>query len=355
MRRAFSPLALAATLTCTLAMGGMLEVWAQPTAHPSPPAAPPVSVMGTPSDPPPKSSAPTQGSRTAKGGSQPSPTQPKQAQPGQTSGGNRSNQGVLGFGDQRDGTPVSVEAEQGIEWQDKKQLYIARGNAKAVRGDVTIYGQILTAYYRKTPSGGSDIWRLEADDAVKITTPTDTAVGDKAVYDVDNAIFVLTGKRLRLDTPKAWITARDSLEYWQEREYAVARGDAKAVRKDKRVSAKVLTAHFKPDQKGELQMVNIEAFQNVVITSPNAVARAMYGDYNLESSIATLKGQVKITRGKDQLDGECAEVNLNTGISRLFSCTKAPVRGLLVPKKSEEPEDGTRSQQDKPARKAPSR
>lgn len=263
--------------------------------------------------------------------------QPKQIRAKQSSSGERGPQGVLGFGDQSDGTPVSIEADQGIEWQDKKQLYIARGNAKAVRGDVTVYGQVLMAYYRKTPSGGSDIWRLEADDAVKITTPTDTAVGDKAVYDVDKAIFVLTGKTLRLDTPKARITARDSLEYWQQREYAVARGNAKAVRENKTVRANVLTAHFKPDRNGQLQMSNIEAFQNVLITTPNAVARAMYGDYNLESGIATLKGRVKVTRGKDRLDGECAEVNLNTGVSRLFSCTKAPVRGLLVPKKGEEP------------------
>jgi lipopolysaccharide export system protein LptA len=253
----------------------------------------------------------------------------------QGQGGAPGNQSLFGLGDAKDGTPVAVEADQGIEWQDKKQLYIARGNAKATRGDVTVYGQVLQAYYRKTPSGGSDIWRLEALDKVKITTPNDTAVGDKAVYDIDHGVFVLTGKHLELDMPKAKITARDSLEYWQLRNYAVARGDATAVRDDKTVKAKVLTAHFSRDKSGQQKISNIEAFEDVVITTSNAVARAMYGDYNLESGIATLKGQVKITRGKDQLNGECAEVNLNTGISRLFSCTKAPVRGLLVPKGGE--------------------
>ena len=239
-------------------------------------------------------------------------------------------------GDASNGAPVNVEAEQGIEWLQEKQEYIARGNAKAVRGDVTVYGQTLTAYYRKTPSGGSDIWRLDADDDVKITTPTDTAVGDKGVYDVDNAVFVLTGKKLELDTPKGVITARDSLEYYKLKLYAVARGNAKAVREDKTVTGDIMEAHFKPDEKGQLVMSFIEAFNNVTVTTASSVAHAIYGNYNLDTGIADLKGSVKITRGSDQLDGECATMNMNSGISRLYACGKEKqVRGLLIPRQGE--------------------
>ncbi|HEY6336392.1 MAG TPA: LptA/OstA family protein [Alphaproteobacteria bacterium] len=299
-------------------------------AQPALPEAPPASVTGpAPSTPPPAPATPQtqdQGLGKAQGADK------------TKSGAAAPDQGVLGLsGGGKDSEPVAVEAEQGIEWQQQKQLYIARGNATAKRGDVTVYGDILQAYYRKTDSGGSDVWRVEANGTVKITTSTDTALGDRAVYDIDNAIFVLTGKKPELDTPKARVTARDSLEYWQHRQYAVARGDAVAVQEDKSVHADVMTAHFKPGPKGDLQMSNIEAFGNVVITSPNATARALYSDYNLDSGIAILKGQVKITRGQDQLDGECAEVNTNTGISRLFTCAKEDrVRGLLVPKQGDD-------------------
>ncbi|HUC62520.1 MAG TPA: LptA/OstA family protein [Alphaproteobacteria bacterium] len=315
------PLA-AATILCAAAFAfgawdgaGVRPASAQTTAPKPPPEAPTSSPATTPAAPAPAS----KGSAKA----------PSSGAP------NLNPNGLLGFGDQKDGVPVTVEADNGIEWQDKRQVYIARGNAKAVRGDVTVYGQVLTAYYRKTPSGGSDIWRLEADDQVKITTPTDTAVGDHAVYDVDNAIFVLTGKHLQLDTPKTRITAHDSLEYWQKRDYAVARGDAVALRADKTVRANVLVAHFTRNAKGDQEISDIEAFKDVVVSTPSAVARGMYGNYNLNTSIARLIGGVKITRGKDQLDGECADVNLDTGVSRLFSCTNAPVRGLLVPKSGE--------------------
>jgi lipopolysaccharide export system protein LptA len=312
---------------------------AQTTKAPALPEAPPATVTSpAPETPPPapsaapaatKGSTPAQAPASGKAPANAAKSKAPSSEPG------TNPNGLLGFGEQKDGVPVTVEADNGIEWQDKRQVYIARGNAKAVRGDVTVYGQVLTAYYRKTPSGGSDIWRLEAEDRVKITTPTDTALGDHAVYDVDNAIFVLTGKHLRLDTPKAVITARDSLEYWQQRDYAVARGDALAVKEEKSVRANVLVAHFKRDAKGQQQVSFIEAFNNVVINTPNAIARGMYGNYNLDTSIARLIGGVKITRGQDQLDGECADVNLNTGVSRLFSCTNTPVRGLLVPKSGE--------------------
>ncbi len=33
-------------------------------------------------------------------------------------------------------------------------------------------------------------------------TPTDEAVGDKAVYDIDQAVLVMTGKDLKLTTPQ---------------------------------------------------------------------------------------------------------------------------------------------------------
>jgi lipopolysaccharide export system protein LptA len=320
--------ALAALVASGLAAASTLAAAGQ--SLPTPPAVPPAAATG------PSAGAPPSALGADKAALLPAGPTPGGGGAGTPQGGG----GSFGLPSDKNNLPVAVEADQGIEWQQQKQLYVARGNAKATRGDVAVYGQVLMAYYRKTAAGGSDIWRLEADGEVKIASPNETALGDKAVYDVDNGIFVLTGKSLKLDTPKAAITARDSLEYWQKMSYAVARGNAQATREDKSVRAKVLTAHFMPDQKGDLQIKNIEAFQDVLITTPNAVARAMYGDYNLESGIATLKGSVKITRGDDQLNGECAEVNLNTGISRLFACAKQDrVRGLLVPKQGQLPED----------------
>jgi lipopolysaccharide export system protein LptA len=58
--------------------------------------------------------------------------------------------------------------------------------------------------------------------------------------------------------------------------------------------------------------------------------------YNEIDNIATLSGSVRITRGQNQLAGDVAEVNLDTGVSRLLSQTEGEglVRGLLVPEEN---------------------
>ena len=230
--------------------------------------------------------------------------------------------------------PSAIEAEQGIEWQREKQVYIARGNARASRGDVTVYADSLTAQYRSDPGGGTEIWRREANGNVRITSPTETAYGDKGIYDADSGVLVLTGRIVRLETPTEEITARQSLEYWEEKRMAVARGEAVAVRADERLSADVLVAYFREGEGGELEMYRLEAFRDVHVSTPTEILRADYGNYDIESSIVTLTGSVKITRCNTQLNGEYAEMNLNTGVSRLLSGPGTeggqPVQGLFL-------------------------
>jgi lipopolysaccharide export system protein LptA len=83
----------------------------------------------------------------------------------------------------------------------------------------------------------------------------------------------------------------------------------------------------------------MDAVGNVVITTPEEVARGERGVYFEDSGIATLTGSVKITRGQNQLNGDAAEVNLRTGISRMLNQpgrASGPVRALLVPEKRDE-------------------
>jgi lipopolysaccharide export system protein LptA len=281
----------------------------------------------------------------------------------------------LGLGGGKDDKPLEVFADQGIEWHQNESTYIARGNARAVKGDTTVYGDTLTAHYRKAASGATEVWRVESNGNVRITTPTDTAFGDRAVYTIDNGVLVMTGKNLRLNTPREKITARDSLEYWEQKDLAVARGEAIVVTDGRRIRADVLTAQFKnadqraatptsakptpakpgakpparPNQKpapqgastrDESRLHRLDAFGNVIITTPEEVARGNRGVYMEETGIANLMGSVKITRGQNQLNGEAAEVNLRTGVSRIVSTnqgTGGPVRALIVPERK--PED----------------
>ena len=288
--------------------------------------------------------------------------------------------------------PVEILADDGIEWSRESQRYIARGNASATQGDTAVHGDVLTAYYRSHADGGTEIFRYEVQGHVKITTPTQTAIGDNGIYDIDTGVVVLTGKGLKLTTPNEVVTARDSLEYWDGKRIAVARGDAVVVTQERRMTGDVLTAHFvdnaespappppprpgaalkgglpAPRQqlaaatpggaKGGAQsgtrLQRIEGFGNVHVSTATDIVRADRGVYNADTGIAMMSTNVRITRGQNQLDGDFAEVNLNTGISRLLTrgdtSGNSRVRALLVPEEKKSAKDAAPAGKRKEAR-----
>lgn len=241
--------------------------------------------------------------------------------------------------------PLEIEADNGIEWNRDQRMYVARGNARAAQGGAEVFADELTAYYRdgdddkgqagkdaagKDKKDGQTIYRIDADGNVRVRSQNSQAFGDQAVYHVEQAVFVLVGKALRMETGKIKITARDSLEYWEDRQLAVARGGAIVTSGERRLKADILTAHI--DNQARRDIKRIDAFGNVVISTRNVIARGAEGVYNPGTSIATLCGDVKITRGANQLNGECAEVNLKSGKSRLIG-GRSRVKSLLSPKK----------------------
>lgn len=235
-----------------------------------------------------------------------------------------------------DSEPVTVDAEDGIEWVSDQKMYIARGNAKATRGSLSVSGDTLTALYREGEGDQTEIYRLEALGRVVIASPNRTAYGERAVYDLDQSVAVVLGGKPRMVTAEQTITASESLEYWEKRRIAVARGDAVAIQGSRKIRADALTAFFEAKPDGSLEVVRMDAVGNVVITTPQEVARGTEGVYNVKKGIATLSGDVRITRGDTQLNGSVAEVNFKTGISRLLSSGKSKsggrVQGLFSPK-----------------------
>lgn len=285
--------------------------------------------------------------------------------------------------DMTHGGPIDITAQDGIEWRQADQEVIARGDARAIRGNVTVTADRLTAWYRKkkatgpaitpasiTPTsttppsapGGlvgdpttddNEIYRLQADGHVHIFTQTDQAQGDKAVYDLDQSVMVMTGHDLKLTTPNQVITARDDLEYWPQQHMAVARGDAVVVTNDaKRVSADTLVAYTteNPPANGQAaptpatasqtsadplaasgKLQRIEAFGHVSIRTPTDTVTGERGVYVPDTGMARVAGNVQINRGQNQLNGAEADVNMKTGIAILIATNAGRVHGLVVP------------------------
>lgn len=264
------------------------------------------------------------------------------------------------------GGPIGITARDGIEWRQAEQQVIARGDARAVRDQVTVTGDVMVAWYRKKSgapqaaqpqgsfpgdpdAGGTEIFRVQADGNVHIFTQTDQAQGDRATYDLDQAVLVMTGRDLKLTTPNEVLTARDTMEYWAQKHMAVARGNAVVVTKDaRRIAADTLVAYTtgqsatatpvaaKPAPpedplaaSGKLEKV--EAFGNVSVRTVTDTVTGERAVYMPDTGIARVAGNVRITRGQNQLNGAEANVDMKTGIARLLSGTAGRVQGLVVP------------------------
>ncbi|OEJ64014.1 hypothetical protein BEN30_00980 [Magnetovibrio blakemorei] len=231
-----------------------------------------------------------------------------------------------------DSLPIGINAVGGIEWNQDQKVFIASGPAAtATQGDMVIDADELRAYYRDADTGNTEIFRLDAVGQVRITSPGRIATGGHAVYDVDKSVVVLKdGNPVKLISGSDVIITNGQLEFWDQRNLAVARGGAQAARVDKRIRAEVLTAHFVKGDAGKSQIELIEAFDNVRIDTDSEQVFSDRAAYNVPTGLARLTGSVKIIRGGNQINGCSADIDLNTGISRLNSCDGAAVSGTTA-------------------------
>lgn len=243
--------------------------------------------------------------------------------------------GILG-GDGEEGA-IEITAEDGIEWFRDAKQYRARGQATATRGRLKITADTLIAYYRGGENGERQvIFRLDAVGGVEVSSPDGVALGDKGVYHVEKQVAVLVGEDLQLTTENAVITAEESLEYWEARSLAVARGDALVRRQDQRLKAGVLTAFIREtggggadgEPRGDVE--RIDATGGVHVSTETEIVTGREGVYDVPNERVTLCGDVKITREQNQLNGECAVVDMKTGRSRLEGRGEK-VQGLILP------------------------
>ena len=86
--------------------------------------------------------------------------------------------------------PIDVDAAR-LEAQDRADRAIFSGNVVVRQGTLTLRTARLTLAYANT--NGIDINRIDASGGVVITSPTETARGDFAVYDLNSRLITMVG------------------------------------------------------------------------------------------------------------------------------------------------------------------
>jgi lipopolysaccharide export system protein LptA len=104
----------------------------------------------------------------------------------------------------------------------------------------------------------------------------------------------------------------------QSHNVCVAKGNAIAEKlnesKVKILKADQITSYFgKEGETGPLKLTRLEAEGNVFFIIGDVIIQGKRGTYLAESEIAEVFDDVKVTNGKNQLDGGYAQVNMKTG------------------------------------------
>lgn len=240
--------------------------------------------------------------------------------------------------------PIEIFADQGIEWDKNKRKYIARGNTKVIRNDLTVTSDQLEAFYNKEQNKQENIELIEASGNVIIKTNTSKILGGKvASYFLDKEYFIVKGGDLKLFSNQDKLMANQKIEFWESENIAVATGKATAIRNKKYfLKGDKLAWYLKKNNQEEYEVVKIIGFSNVKIENENEIAFSDKALYNNKKEICKLYGNVKLKRGENFLTGEYAEINLKTGISKLLpypsgkiSKTEKRVKALIKKNKNE--------------------
>jgi len=304
--------------------------------------------------------------------------------PGASLFGFSSSQALAQAIDMSHGEQVQISSAGPQTYDHDAQTVTFVDQARAIRGDVTIDADQLIGFLRKKApdpnapppndtktdgqksdgdgamGGSMELYRMEAIGHVHIYTTTDQAWGDKALYDIDQAVLVMTGKALKLTTPQDVMTARDVMEYHANTRMSVGRGDATVTTNDgKRIKADVLVAFSKPDSaapapardaaspnggSGTAQrsskLDRAYAWGHVMLRTPNETATGDRGVYVFDTQMARLIGHVHVTSGQNQNNGASAIVNMKTGVAIMNPAPGQRVEGMVIPNEASSSKPG---------------
>jgi lipopolysaccharide export system protein LptA len=104
-------------------------------------------------------------------------------------------QGLLG---KRDGDqPIEINADS-LEVLERERVAIFRGNVDALQGRIRLKADELKVHYKGGAEGGGSltgaITRIDAAGGVFLSSPTETAQGDRGIYLVERREITLSGK-----------------------------------------------------------------------------------------------------------------------------------------------------------------
>ena len=231
-----------------------------------------------------------------------------------------------------DRSPITIEAEEFLEWNQNEGTYTAKGKAFVQQSDTSIRAAHIIARYNASSETRS-INHFIATGNVTYVEGENTAKGDKLDYDLTANFYFLAGENASVEGPRGKMTATKSITYDAAEDAnrkITATGKARFKTDDGRiVFGDKLIAHIAAD--GTLKTVN--AYDNTkVITTNGTEATADNLTYVASTALANLVGNVEIIDNENIMRGDKANIDFDREISRIISSPGGKrVSGTITP------------------------
>ena len=220
-----------------------------------------------------------------------------------------------------------VEADKSIEYFEKKNIYVASGNALASQGNFSINAQKITAFMGKTKK--SSMTHIEANGNVIIVNNNTIAKSNSAKYSFKNKLIILTGNNQSIETKKFRLISKKFISFDDINKIAKSEGDVKLFLSGLvSISSEKINAKF--DKINNI-LITASAEGNVKINTKSETITSNSAKYDNKTNIISLNGNVIIKRDTGVLTGEKGYMNLNTRKSKIESSKSKRVKGIFSP------------------------
>ena len=238
---------------------------------------------------------------------------------------------------------IEIDADQKLEWYRNEQKMIAIGNAVAQKNGNILKGDTITAFYERVQledgSQKTQIQKILANDNVSLEMNNSTGYGTHFEYDLPKKTAVLYGKPAKLINQQGEITATQNMTYYLNENKSIALGKVIAKNPEYTVYANKMISYFK-EVGGKKELEHIEIFSGtdpVKLVNNQGTVVGKRGTYFPVENKLRIYDNVVIHQEDNILNGDYAETDLNTGISRVLPAKKqGRVTGVFHNKKKEE-------------------
>ena len=222
---------------------------------------------------------------------------------------------------------LEIEASGFLEWNQENKSYNAMGDATATQGKRTINAGKIIAFYESEEN--RDITRIEATGSVNFNDVSGSGYSDKLIYEMKDQIVTLMGSENYFETEEFIAKSSNKIQFNELNGLLLLQQNAMiSISEARKIEAEML--EIKLTDNGDINTIDAEG--NVKLTEEaGKVAFSRSAFYDADSGNITLSDSVEILGNNNELRGDKAVINIETGYSKILAGSKNKrVTGKLV-------------------------